>query len=78
MYSRNPWSQSPNTAEPHASCRHRCVRVSQFSCLLSSDAAEVERATDSLAEEKDRLVAEVADSIMLAELRDLSSLVSRL
>ena len=32
----------------------------------------------SLAEEKDRLVAEVADSIMLAELRDLSSLVSRL
>ena len=49
----------------------------RLSCLLSSDAAEVERATDSLAEE-DRLVAEVADSIMLAELRDLSSLVSRL
>ena len=50
----------------------------RLSCLLSSDAAEVERATDSLAEEKDRVVAEVADSIMLAELRDLSSLVSRL
>ena len=50
----------------------------RLSCLLSSDAAEAERATDSLAEEKDRVVAEVADSIMLAELRDLSSLVSRL
>ena len=50
----------------------------RLSCLLSSDAAEVERGTGSLAEEKDRLVAEVADSIMLAELRDLSSLVSRL
>ena len=50
----------------------------RLSCLLSSDAAEVERGTGSLAEEKDRVVAEVADSIMLAELRDLSSLVSRM
>ena len=49
-----------------------------LSCLLSSDAAEVERSTGSLAEEKDRIVAEVANSIMLAELRDLSSLLSRL
>ena len=50
----------------------------RLSCLLSSDAAEVERGTGSLAEEKDRVVVEVADSIMLAELRDLSSLLLRL
>ena len=50
----------------------------RLSCLLSSDAAEVERGTGSLAKEKDRVVAEVADSIMLTELRGLSSLVSRL